>query len=74
MDGLNALFQVNYLGHFLLTYLLIPSLRLGAQESEPARVVNVCGWEWCWGKLKLEERAEDWANADYTLADTKVFL
>jgi NAD(P)-dependent dehydrogenase (short-subunit alcohol dehydrogenase family) len=36
-DGLELTFAVNYLGHFLLTSLLLPLLR----DSTPARVVNV---------------------------------
>jgi retinol dehydrogenase-13 len=36
-DGFEQVFQVNYLGHFLLTELLLPSLR----KSSPSRVVNV---------------------------------
>lgn len=36
-DGFEMVFQVNYLGHFLLTELLLPALR----ESRPSRVVAV---------------------------------
>mmetsp|Transcript_16880 Transcript_16880/g.39261 ORF Transcript_16880/g.39261 Transcript_16880/m.39261 type:complete len:366 (+) Transcript_16880:49-1146(+) len=35
-DGYELVFEVDYLGHFLLTELLLPALR----ESAPARVVN----------------------------------
>jgi len=40
-DGFESQFQVNYLSHFLLTYLLMPRLQQGATESEFSRVVNV---------------------------------
>mmetsp|Transcript_43771 Transcript_43771/g.81695 ORF Transcript_43771/g.81695 Transcript_43771/m.81695 type:complete len:357 (-) Transcript_43771:93-1163(-) len=36
-DGFELVFQVDYLGHFLLTELLLPALRRGG----PSRVVNV---------------------------------
>jgi NAD(P)-dependent dehydrogenase (short-subunit alcohol dehydrogenase family) len=36
-DGLNPIFSVNYLGHFLLTYLLLDKL----QQSDSARIVMV---------------------------------
>jgi len=36
-DGLESQFQVNYLGPFLLTHLLLPALEAGA----PSRIVNV---------------------------------
>lgn len=39
-DGFNSVFQVNYLGHFALTRLLVPALRASVQPGG-ARVVNV---------------------------------
>jgi len=36
-DGIEMAFQANYLGHFLLTKLLLPTLR----QSSPARIVHV---------------------------------
>lgn len=36
-DGYEAIFQINYLSHFLLTELLLPALRTGT----PSRIVNV---------------------------------
>ncbi len=41
-DGYESFFQVNYLGHFLLTLLLLPDLVRGAQTSGgPSRIVHV---------------------------------
>jgi len=37
VDGFEQVFQVNYLGHFLLTELLLPALR----KSRPSRIVHV---------------------------------
>lgn len=36
-DGFESVFEVDYLGHFLLTELLLPTLR----NSQPSRIVNV---------------------------------
>merc|ERR1712050_483039 len=39
-DGFEEVFEVNYLGHFLLTELMLPTLRRTAAQGEPARIVN----------------------------------
>eukprot|EP00931_Biecheleriopsis_adriatica_P092666 TRINITY_DN66459_c0_g1_i1.p1 TRINITY_DN66459_c0_g1~~TRINITY_DN66459_c0_g1_i1.p1 ORF type:complete len:357 (-),score=51.59 TRINITY_DN66459_c0_g1_i1:24-1094(-) len=49
-DGFDAAFQVNYLGHFLLTELLLPLLR----ASSPSRVISTSG--------SLESRACEFAG------------
>jgi NAD(P)-dependent dehydrogenase (short-subunit alcohol dehydrogenase family) len=40
-DGYEMHFQVNYLGHFLLTWLLLPSLKSASSHDVPSRVINV---------------------------------
>ncbi|XP_030558608.1 dehydrogenase/reductase SDR family member on chromosome X isoform X2 [Drosophila novamexicana] len=40
-DGYESHFAINYLGHFMLTHLLLPKLRAAGQKGKNARIVNV---------------------------------
>jgi len=40
-DGFESQLATNYLGHFLLSHLMLPLLERSGQEDSPARVVNV---------------------------------
>jgi NAD(P)-dependent dehydrogenase (short-subunit alcohol dehydrogenase family) len=40
-DGFESQLATNYIGHFLLTHLLLPSLEQGGTAEKPSRVVNV---------------------------------
>eukprot|EP01126_Amoeba_proteus_P003860 TRINITY_DN11308_c0_g1_i3.p1 TRINITY_DN11308_c0_g1~~TRINITY_DN11308_c0_g1_i3.p1 ORF type:complete len:233 (+),score=34.17 TRINITY_DN11308_c0_g1_i3:99-797(+) len=40
-NGLEVMFEINYLGHYLLTRLLENSLRNAPKENGPARIINV---------------------------------
>ncbi|XP_019477415.2 dehydrogenase/reductase SDR family member 13 [Meleagris gallopavo] len=50
-DGFSLPFQVNYLGHFLLTRLLLQRL----QSSAPSRVIIVASSAHCAGRLRMAE-------------------
>ena len=50
-DGFETTFQVNYLSHFLLTRLLLDSLKRGA----PSRIVNVSSESHYGGSIPLED-------------------
>jgi len=58
-DGFELVFEVDYLGHFLLTELLLPALR----QSRPSRVINVASAghkEACEGAGWPEQCFKDW--------------
>ncbi|WP_182359746.1 SDR family NAD(P)-dependent oxidoreductase [Tomitella gaofuii] len=40
-DGFESQFGTNHLGHFLLTTMLLPALRVGAERGRPSRVIAV---------------------------------
>lgn len=40
-DGYEGQFATNYLGHFLLTHLLMPQLRAAGTQQLNSRIVNV---------------------------------
>lgn len=40
-DGFESQFAVNYLGHFLLSHLLLPQIRNAGTDDDHSRIVNV---------------------------------
>jgi len=51
VDGFESTFQVNYLSHFLLTNLLLDTLR----ESTPSRIVNVSSVSHFGGRMNFDD-------------------
>eukprot|EP00741_Cyanophora_paradoxa_P018671 tig00021073_g18021.t1 len=56
-DGFELTFQVNYLGHFLLTALLLDTLRSSGTKEDPARVVNLSSCMHRYGHADFESFA-----------------
>lgn len=40
-DGFESQFATNYLGHFLLSHLLLPQLKSAGEENSVSRIINV---------------------------------
>lgn len=53
-DGFETHLQVNYLGHFLLTYLLMPML----QKSSQGRIINVSAHAHSAGRMSIDDPLE----------------
>jgi NAD(P)-dependent dehydrogenase (short-subunit alcohol dehydrogenase family) len=51
VDGLEAMFAVNYLARFLLTNLLLDIIK----GSAPARIINVAGAYHAKGKINFDD-------------------
>lgn len=54
VDGFEYQFGVNYLGHFLLTLLLLPRLKEAGTSSLYSRIVNISSCVAFAGKIKFE--------------------
>ncbi|CRK94471.1 CLUMA_CG007977, isoform A [Clunio marinus] len=54
-DGFISQMAVNYIGHFLLTHLLLPQLIAGSTKEEKARVVNVASSVHCIGEIRYDD-------------------
>ncbi|KAL7304493.1 hypothetical protein TKK_0003285 [Trichogramma kaykai] len=55
VDGFEWIYTVNYLGHFLLTMLLLPSLRRAATNEQWARVVMVSSVAHMFGDIDFDD-------------------
>ncbi|XP_054644233.1 dehydrogenase/reductase SDR family member on chromosome X-like isoform X2 [Dunckerocampus dactyliophorus] len=54
-DGFEVHFSVNYLGHFLLTWLLLDTLKSSGKSGNFSRVVNVSSSAHCVGEIRLDD-------------------
>ncbi|XP_049866221.1 retinol dehydrogenase 11-like [Pectinophora gossypiella] len=52
--GTNFMMAVNYLGHFILTLLLLPLLKKSGTSAEPSRIVNVSSVLHLFGRANYE--------------------
>lgn len=55
LDGLEETFQVNYLSHFLLTYLMLDVLK----ASSPSRIVNISSSAHYNGRMNFEDLQQE---------------
>lgn len=55
VDGLEMTFALNHLGYFLLTELLIDTLKASGSASNPARIINVSSDAHANGKINFED-------------------
>lgn len=68
-DGLEATFAINHLGHFLLTNLLLDTLK----ASAPARIINVSSSHHKAGKMKFDDlQGEKKYNQNTAYCQTKL--
>lgn len=62
-DGFEEHFGVNYLGHFLLTHLLLDDLQASGSPGRSARVVTVSSATHYVGELDLDDLQSRWVHA-----------
>lgn len=54
-DGFESQLAVNYLGHFLLTHLLLPQLKAAGTSNLNARIVNVSSCVHLLGEINMDD-------------------
>ncbi|XP_032781983.2 retinol dehydrogenase 11 [Daphnia magna] len=54
-DGFESQFAVNYLGHFLLTHLLMPHLLAAGTKDQPARIINLSSTAHAFGWFEIND-------------------
>lgn len=54
-DGYESQFSTNYLGHYLLTHLLLPALKAAGYKGHKARIVNVSSCAHMVGEINFDD-------------------
>ncbi|RZC42155.1 retinol dehydrogenase 12, partial [Asbolus verrucosus] len=54
-DGFESQFSTNYLGHFLLTHLLLPQIKAAGTETAKSRIINVSSCAHIVGEINFED-------------------
>lgn len=54
-DGFESQFAVNYLGHFMLTHLLMPRLIAAGRKDQVSRIINVSSTAHSFGWFELND-------------------
>lgn len=68
-----AQMAVNYLGHFMLTHLLIPCLSRATEQGESSRVVNVSSCTHTIGQIRYDDfNYRNYYRAGMAYADSKL--
>lgn len=55
VDGYESQFATNYLGHYLLTHLLLPEIIAGGKSDENSRIINVSSCAHALGEIDFED-------------------
>lgn len=55
VDGYESQFATNYLGHFLLTHLLLPLIKAGGTVNEFSRIINVSSCAHLAGEINFKD-------------------
>lgn len=72
-DGFVSQMAVNYLGHFLLTHLLMPQLIAGSCEGEKSRIINVSSSVHSIGQIRYDDfDCRNYYRAGMAYADSKL--
>ena len=73
VDGFESQLGVNYLGHFLLSHLLLPELKRGSTPEQHSRIVNVTSLAHKAGIIKFDDlQSTHWYSGTVSYAQSKL--